>query len=312
MSERRPFRFGVQFAGAKSSTEWKERARKAEALGYDILVMPDHLGGQFAISPALAVVAEATTTLRIGTFVLQNDLRHPALVAMEAATLDVLSDGRFELGLGAGGSLMADYEWTGIPFDPPGIRVGRLDESLRIIKGLLTEGPVTIAGRHYTITGLEGRPKPVQRPRPPVLVGGGGPRLLSLAAREADIVSILPTMLPAGGRFREEEITTAAVADKVELLRRAAGERFPRLELNVLVQKVIVTDDRQAGVGRLSAEWGMPVDDLLDGPYVYVGTTEQIADELRSHREQLGISYFVVFDEYLDAFAPVVAKLADR
>ena len=127
------------------------KAKRAEALGYDILLMPDHLTDQFAIGPALALVAEATTTLRIGTFVLQNDLRHPALVAKEAATLDVLSDGRFELGLGAGGSLLADYERTGIPFDPPGTRVGRLEESLRIIKGLAAEEPLTFTGRYYTI-----------------------------------------------------------------------------------------------------------------------------------------------------------------
>ncbi len=135
MIERRLFRFGIQFAGGRPSTAWKEQARQAEALGYDILAMPDHLGGQFAIGPALAVAAEATTTLRIGTFVLQNDLRHPALVAIDAATLDVLSDGRFELGPGAGGSFMPDYEWTGIPFDPPVTRVGRLAESLRLIEG---------------------------------------------------------------------------------------------------------------------------------------------------------------------------------
>lgn len=312
VTERRLFRFGVQFAEARTGAEWREQARKAEALGYDILVMPDHLGGQFAVGPALAAAAEATTTLRIGTLVLQNAFRHPAFVAMEAATLDVLSDGRFELGLGAGGSFMGDYDWTGIPFDPPGARLDRLEESLRIVKGLFAEGPLTLSGEHYAITGLEGLPKPVQRPRPPILLGGGGRRLLSLAAREADIVSILPTMLAAGGQFKNEEMKTSAVAGKVDTIRQAAGDRFPQLELNILVQKIVVTDDRQAGIDQVSAEWDVPGDDVLDSPHVYVGTAEQIADDLRWYRERLGVSYFVVFDEYADAFAPVVAELAGR
>jgi len=316
-SNRRPFRFGVQLAetrerGARSRTEWTEQARKAEALGYDILVMPDHLAGQFAIGPALMAVADATLTLKIGTFVMQNDLRHPSLVAMDAATLDVLSQGRFELGVGAGGSLMLDYEWSGLPFDPSGVRVGKLEESIQVLKGLFAEGPFSFAGQHYTIKELEGYPKPIQQPHPPILIGGGGPRMLSLAAQEADIVSILPTMLPAGGGFNEEEITAEAVAKKVEFIREKAGDRFSQIELNILTQAIIVTDDRQAGIERLRTERGLPPDDWRDTPYVYLGTAGQIADELRSCRERLGISYFVVFGEYMDAFAPVVGELAGR
>jgi len=306
---RRPFRFGVQISEVRNGAAWKEQARKAEALGYDILVMPDHLGGRFAIGPALAVAAEATRTLRIGTLVLQNDLRHPALVAMEAATLDVLSDGRFELGLGAGGSFLPDYEWTGITLDPPGARVGRLEESVPIIKGLFAPDPLTFAGRHYRIANFDGLPKPVQRPHPPLLIGGGGPRMLALAAREADIVSIFSRMLPSGGRFRDDELKASAVADKVAFLRHAAGDRFPHLELNILVQVVAITEDRQAELERLSAKWGIPVD-WLDSPHILVGTTRQIADELHAYREQLGLSYFVVFERHMDAFAPVLAELA--
>src|SRR5688500_12167265 len=237
MNPQRPFRFGVQVARgvahAASHAEWMVKAKRAEALGYDILLMPDHLTDQFAIGPALALVATATTTLRIGTFVLQNDLRHPALVAKEAATLDVLSDGRFELGLGAGGSLLADYEQTGIPLDPPGTRVGRLEESLRIIKGLAAEEPLTFTGRYYTIAEHHGYPKPAQRPHQPILVAGGGPRLLSLAAREADIVGILVPMLPGGGQFQMEASRAAAFTEQVELIRRVAGTRFAAMELNV-------------------------------------------------------------------------------
>src|SRR5262245_61605485 len=200
-SPKRPFRFGVQISTPRKRAEWAEQARRAEALGYDVFLMPDHFREQFAIGPALAVVAEATS-LRIGTFVLQNDLRHPALVAQETATLDVLSDGRFELGLGAGGSWLPDYEQTGIPFDPPATRVARLEEGLSVIESLFGAGPTSFAGRHYTFTEFDALPKPIQQPHPPILIGGGGRRMLSLAAREANIVSILPTMLPVGGQFR--------------------------------------------------------------------------------------------------------------
>src|SRR4051812_6955210 len=250
----RPFRFGVQISTPRQRAEWVEQARRAESLGYDVFLMPDHFRDQFAIGPALAIVAEVTM-LRIGTFVLQNDLRHPALLAQEAATLDVLSDGRFELGLGAGGSWLPDYEQTGIPFDPPATRVARLEESLRTLKGLFAEGPLTLAGQHYTITEFEALPKPIQQPHPPILIGGGGPRMLSLAAQEATIVSILPTMLPAGGQFREDQFSDIAFAQQVAFLRRAAGPRFPDLELNVLLQRVVVTDDAQQASEELSREW---------------------------------------------------------
>lgn len=313
----RPFRFGIQLSGtrekgAAAKADWIEQARKAEALGYDILVMPDHLAGQFAIGPALMAVADATQTLRIGTFVLQNDFRHPTLLAMDAATLDVLSNGRFELGLGAGGSLMLDYEWSGLPLDPPGVRVGRLEESIHVLKRLFTAEPFTFNGDHYTITDLKGYPKPIQQPHPPMLIGGGGRRMLSLAGQEADIVSILPTLLPAGGAHNDAEITTVAVAEKVEVIRQAAGDRISAIELNVLTQAIIVTDNRQAGMERLRTERGLPPEDWLDTPYVYLGSAGEIADELRACREQLGISYFVMFDDFMDDFAPVVAELAGR
>ncbi|MGH2560694.1 MAG: TIGR03621 family F420-dependent LLM class oxidoreductase [Thermomicrobiales bacterium] len=311
MTTNRPFRFGVQMSHAASRAEWKEQAKKAEALGYDTLVMADHLGDQFAIGPALAIVAEATTTLRIGTLVLQNDLRHPAFVAMEAATLDVLSDGRFELGIGAGGSFMPDYEWTGIPFDPPSTRVSRLEESLLILKGLFAEGPLTYAGQHYTITEFDGRPKPIQQPHPPILVGGGGPRMLSLAAREADIVSILPTLHSAGGRFRMEECTPAAVAKQVALIRQAAGARFSTLELHVLLQRLIMTDDARQASEDLSREWTpLTPADVRETPYLLIGTVDEIAETLRARREQYGISYLVVFEKDMESFAPVAARLA--
>ena len=313
MNPHRPFRFGVQIAHAASRAEWIAKARRAETLGYDILVMPDHLTGQLALGPALAMVAEATTTLRIGTFVLQNDLRHPALVAMEAATLDVLSDGRFELGLGAGGSLLGDYEQTGIPFDPPGTRVGRLEESLQIIKGLAAEEPLTFAGRHFTINELGGLPKPIQRSYPPILVGGGGPRVLSLAAREADIVSILAPMLPSGGQFQMAATTAAAVTEQVELIRRAAGTRLPAVELNVLIQQVLVTGDPRQASEDLSRQWvPLSPEEVCETPYLLVGTLDEIGATLRARRDRWGISYVVVFERDMETFSPVLAQLAGQ
>ena len=317
MTPHRSFRFGVQIArgvahGA-SRSEWKDKAQRAETLGYDILLMPDHLTDQFALGPALALAAEATTTLRIGTFVLQNDLRHPALVAKEAATLDVLSDGRFELGLGAGGSLLADYEQTGIPFDPPGTRVGRLEESLRIIKGLFAEEPLTFTGRHYTITELDGFPKPIQRPHPPLLVAGGGPRVLSLAAREAGIVGILVPMMPVGGQFQMEASRAAAVTEQVALIRQVAGTRFAAIELNVLIQRVIVTEEARQASEELSLEWSpLSPEEVGETPYLLIGTVDDIVATLRARRDRWGISYVVVFEWDMEAFSPVVARLSGQ
>src|SRR5438876_677403 len=197
MSKPRPFRFGVSVHGSKSRAEWIGIARQAEALGYSTLLIPDHLGDQLSPIPALVAAADATSTLRIGSLVFDNDFRHPVMLAKEAATLDVLSGGRFELGIGAGW-LRSEYEQAGIPYDPPGVRVGRMEEALQIIKGLFADRPVTFSGTYYKVSALEGQPKPVQRPHPPILIGGGGKRILSIAAREATIVGFLPIVRPDG------------------------------------------------------------------------------------------------------------------
>jgi probable F420-dependent oxidoreductase len=310
VNDPRPFRFGVQVAAAGTRREWLERAEKAEALGYDVLVMPDHLERQFSIGPALAIAAAATTTLRIATLVWQNDLRHPVLVAQEAATLDVLSDGRFELGLGAGGSWMPDYERTGMRFAPSGERVGRLEEGLQVIKGLLSGEPFTFAGQYYTVSELEGFPVPTQRPHPPILVGGGGPRLLTIAAREANIVSIFPSLLPPGGQFALTESTAMAFDQKVALVRQAAGSRSPDLEFHVLLQGLFITDDVRRVSDEVSQEW-VPLTpaEALASPYLLIGSVDAIVGTLRERRERHGISYVVVFEAEMEVFAPVVARL---
>jgi probable F420-dependent oxidoreductase len=310
--QQQAFRFGVQIARARSADTWKDQARRAEALGYDVFLMPDHFGAQFAIGPALAIAAEATSTLRIGTLVWQNDLRHPALVAQEAATLDVLSGGRFELGIGAGGSFPPEYEWTGIPFGPAPVRVSRLEESVRVLKGLAADDPFTFSGNHYTFAEYQGHPKPLQRPHPPLLIAGGGRRMLRLAAREADIIGLLPSMSAAGGGFAEDEASLDAFATKVEFIRDIAGERFASIELNILIQMLRIADDRDAAIDALRTEHEITDDAWFDSPMVYVGSVEEIAGRMRAVRDRLGVSYFVVFEPSMEEFAPVVAALKGR
>jgi len=308
IGERR-FRFGVQVAEAPSGAVWAERARRVEALGYDLLVMPDHIGIQWAYAPALAAAASATTRLRIGTLVLATDFRDPVTVANDAATLDRLSDGRYELGLRVGGSLLADYRFVGREFEPPSVRVGRFIESVRVVKGLFAEGAVSFAGRHLRVHELIGFPRPVQRPHPPILIGAGGPRMLAVAAREADIVSILPAMSPTG-QFALTEARAAALDDKVALIRRVAGARFADLELHLLVQGVAITAQPDEEAARIAARWGLTIEDIRESPLVLLGTVEEIVATLRARRARFGVSYYTIFDHDMERFAPVVAALA--
>ena len=306
---RRPFRFGVTAPTPDAGTDWIERARRVERLGYSILVVPDHFRDHLAPVPALTAAALATTRLRVGSLVFSNDFRHPAVTARDAATIDVLSGGRFELGLGAGW-LRAEYDQTGIPFDAPGTRVERLEEAVTIIKGLLAGERVTFAGRHYTITDLEGRPAPVQRPHPPLAIGGGGRRTLTLAAREASIVGLVLRARRDGGGLELADLSAAATREKLEWVRAGAGERFDSLELNALIQAVAVTDQRSAAVDQLAARFKTSRDVVLETPYLLVGTVEEICETLRERRERYGISYLTVFERDMEAFAPVVAQLA--
>jgi probable F420-dependent oxidoreductase len=245
--------------------------------------------------------------------VLDNDYRHPVLLAKEAATLDLLSGGRFELGIGAGW-LREEYRRAGMPFDAPGVRVGRLEESLRVLKGLLAGGPFAFAGVHYSVTGLEGFPPPVQRPRPPILVGAGSRRMLGIAGREADIVGILPRALPDGTISEAlSERSPGAVAEKVGWVREAAGDRFDRVELS-MVATVRVAADHLGAAERLAAEegWGGAAERVAEMPSVFLGPVERIVDQLLACRERFGFSYYVVPDGAMEAVAPVVERLAGR
>jgi probable F420-dependent oxidoreductase len=310
-----PFRFGVMCFGAPTRAAWNDLARRAEALGYATFVMADHFLNPFTPVPAMVAAADATSSLRIGCQVFNNDIRHPAVLAKEAATLDVMIDGRLEFGIGAGWS-KEEYDQAGIPFESPGVRVSRMEEGLGVIKALWADGPVHHDGLFYRITGLEGKPKPLQRPHPPILVGGGGKRVLQFAAREADIISIIPKARPQGGLD-----WTGSNADTFDAqlgwVREAAGERFEHLELDVIAHAVVVSDNlRQAAemvirnhlYGADAA--GLTAEHVLSSPDYLLGTIEAIVEQLIRQRGRYGISRITVYQEDLETFAPVVARLA--
>jgi probable F420-dependent oxidoreductase len=312
MASERRFRFGAHCSYATSAGEWAAKARRLEDLGYSTLCVPDHFDDQLAPIPALTAAAGATTTLRLGTLVLDNDYRHPLLTAKEAATVDLLSGGRLELGMGAGW-MASDYRQSGIALDPPGVRIDRLEEGLAVVKGLLAGGKFSFTGRHYTVTAHPGTPLPVQRPHPPILVGGGGRRILSLAGREADIVSV-NFDLSSGriGTHLGATATAEGTAEKVGWVREAAGDRFDDIELSHTAYLTMVTDDREAVAAGLGSGFGLDAGQVLAMPNFAIGTVGQIADELERRRDELGFSYVVVGGECFEAMAPVVARLAGR
>ena len=319
MAYHRRFRFGVQIRGAADAPAWIAKARAIESRGYASLLLPDHFHEQLGPISALTAAASATRALELGVLVMSNDYRHPVVLAKELATLDMMSGGRACVGLGAGWA-RSDYDPAGMPFDAAGTRIDRLGESLAVLKGLFADGPLTFHGRHYRITNLDGRPKPVRRPHPPFLIGGGGRRLLSLAAREADIVGI-NTAIPGGAAPPGwvPDRTAAATDQKIAWVREAAGSRFDDLELSLMCQIVSVTGDRSRVAAEAAADLGVDADVLLESPYVLIGTVDQIVDTLRRRRDRFAISYVIHPPEAarypaasVEAFAPVVARLSGR
>ena len=311
MGASRPFRFGVQLASARSAAEWAELARKAEDLGFSTLFMPDHFEDALAPVPALMAAADATHSLRIGPLVLDNDYKHPVVTAKEMATLDLLTDGRLELGIGAGW-MASDYERSGIPMDDAAVRVDRLEEGIAVLKGLFAEGNFSYQGKHYQVTDLDGRPKPVQQPHPPLLVGGGGPRVLRLAAREADIIGVNPAI--RGGRVDAEVArngVAAATDQKVAWVRDEAGDRYGNIEINFLIYACVVTDDRQGTLDTMGPLFGLEPADLGEYPHAWVGSVDEICDGLVAGRERWDASYLVVQGvDAMNAAAPIVARMA--
>ncbi len=274
--------------------------------------MPDHFTDQLAPVPALMSAADATSVLRFGALVWDNDYKHPVVMAKELATLDVLSDGRLEIGMGAGW-MASDYEQSGIPYDSPKVRIDRFIEGMSIMRSAFGGEPFDFVGEHYAITGYTGLPRPIQTPCPPILIGGGGKRVLSYAAREADIVGVNGTMT-AGvvGLEAIMTMTAAAVDDKVAIVRQAAGERYGDVEMNIRAFMVKVTNDRQASIDGIAGMLGVTSDFIEQSPFALIGTASQIVDDLRQRRERWDFSYIIVGAEDVDSFAPVVAELAGR
>jgi probable F420-dependent oxidoreductase len=296
----RPFRFLATVDGYPSFAELTGAARKAEAVGCSTFVLPDHLIGQYAPMPLLAVVAAATERLRVGTFVLNACLRHPAVLAQDLATLDVLSGGRLEIGLGAGWN-KPEHDAIGIPFEPVGVRISRLAEAITILKGCFADGPFSFSGEHYTITGHDGVPKPEQRPHPPIFLGGGGKRLLTLAAREAQIIGLAPRLIQGDTpRVDARSLTAAATEEKIGWIREAAGVTSdPRAEAR-----------RRADRIREQTGAELTVEEILDSPHMFIGSIKDLTRKFTDLRERFGISSFLIDD--LDALAPVVEELAGR
>jgi probable F420-dependent oxidoreductase len=310
----KPFRFLADAFDASTTRELGERARAAEAMGATTFILPDHLVPQLAPIPYLATVAALTERLRISAFVHNNDLRHPAVLAQELATLDVLSSGRLDVAIGAGWN-EPEYRAVGLPFDPIRVRQDRLAEAITVLKGCFGEDAFSFAGQHYTITDYDGYPKPVQRPYPPFLIGGGGRRTLELAAREANIVGLAPRIL-SGQRPDPHSITWAATEEKVGWVREAAGDRFDALEFNVYPSQwpIVVTDDLRGEarkvIDRMKERTGieMTEQDIIDSPHIFIGSIERFVEKFTELRERLGVNSFLVGS--LDELGPVVERLA--
>ena len=298
-------RFGVVFTGHYDQQEWVDLARKVESSGFSTLLVADHYMNPMACGPLLMSAASVTTTLRVGSYVYNNDFRPPGLLAKEVATIDVLSGGRMELGLGAGWA-KNEYVAAGIQFDPPGVRAARFEEAVGIVRRLLAGETVDHRGDHYRLRNLSGEPLPVQQPLP-FLLGCGGPRMTRFAARNADTVGFVPQALPGGGL--DPAAYTAAVFERriaaleAELATPEAEGREP--ERSVLV----------FGMGRAANEVARDMhelteDEMADSPYVLLGGPQAMADTIRERRERWGLSYVVCFDADLDKMIPVVSAIA--
>lgn len=305
----RPFRFSVSLGSVEDPADIATTARRAEELGYDGITLPDHLDSQVGPLVGLTAAALATERLVVTTMVLANDYRHPAVLAKELATLDRLSGGRLELGIGAGW-MTADYEQAGIPLDRPGLRIERLAETITVLRGCFADGPFDFSGDHYTITGLDSRPKPEQRPHPKLVVAGGGPKVLGLAAREADIVGI-NFGLQAGVIGAEVAPTGLATVtdDKLAVVREQAGGRYADIEIQTRVHVATLTDDRNAMLADVAPAFGLDPADAAEMPHVLVGTVDECADTIRGWRDRWDISYIQWSTDALESMAPVVERL---
>jgi probable F420-dependent oxidoreductase len=309
----RPFHFLADAHPVTTGPDLAAKARRAEEMGYYALVLPDHLVGLPSPTVTMATVAAATTSLRVGAFVLNNDLRHPAVLAQELASIDVLSGGRLDVAIGAGWN-KPEYDAIGLRFDPTPVRQARLAESIAVLKGLFSGEQFSFAGEHYTITAYTAGPVPVQRPRPPFFIGGGGRRTLELAAREADIVGLAPR-IGRQAKVDAKSLTLDAAREKIGWVRAAAGDRFDSLEFNVYPSgwPAVVTDDLRPEarkvIDHIRSRTGVELteDEIIDSPHLFIGSIDRLVEKFQQLREELGITSFMLGE--IDELAPVLERL---
>ena len=308
MADRR-FRFAAELHSPLDGSTWADSARELEALGYSTLFVPDHFDEGLGPIAAMATAAAVTTTLGVGALVFDCDFRHPAVLARELATVDQVSEGRLEVGLGAGWKNL-DYQRSGIPMDRPKVRVDRMIEYLAVLKGLFGGGEFSFAGEHFAISNLDGTPAPYRPEGPPVLIGGGGRRVLRFAGANADIVGV-------NASIHSGEVDSAAAQDghpdrideKVAWVREGAGPRFEELELNAWLGAAEITENSAAAAEFLAQVFGVPAADALSSPLVLIGSESEIGERLAQRRERWGYSYHVIPGDQARAFGPLVASL---
>jgi probable F420-dependent oxidoreductase len=306
----RPFRFAISFGGNPTRSELVDAVKRAEDAGFSVVASADHLSSRLAVMPLLSTVAEVSS-MRISPMVIANDYRHPAVLARDVATMDILSDGRFELGIGTGW-IKEQYEAAGIAYDDPKTRVDRFEEAIQVIKGCWRGEPFTFTGRHYQTEGLT-CPQPLQRPHPPLLIAGSGRRMLRIAGREADIVGISPLGSGSSG-FEAFEPGMSSSADRIKAqiswISETAGPRFDEMELSVMAHHLAVGNDATAMAAELADSWGTTPDQVLESPHVFLGPTDQIVEVLLERRERYGISYVVFLGAHFELVEPIVERLA--
>lgn len=309
MPHSRRFRFGVEMMRPFEAMSWAGSARRLESLGYSTLFVPDHFHEGLGPITAMTAAAMATTTLKVAPMVLNTDLRHPAVLARELASIDIVSKGRLEVGLGAGYNPL-DYHRSGIAMDPPKVRVDRLIEHAAVLRNLWSDGSTTFEGTHYRIDDLDGTPKPFTPGGPPLLIAGGGRRMLRFAAQHADIVGVNVHLPSAPDHASARDALPASIDEKFEWIRGDAGERFDDLEFSAWLSVARVTNDAASLGERLSAQFAAPAAEVLESPLILAGTIGEIVDHLERRRARWNYSYLVVPQPATDDFAPVVEILA--
>ena len=321
----KPFRFGLQAYAPNSGKEWRELARKAESSGFSSFHLADHIIGPgpalaatghpvqtVAAIPAMAVAAEATSTIKVGCRVLCVDYRNPVMLAKEVATLDFFSEGRLELGLGAGW-LQGEYEAIGVPFDRAGVRIDRFEEVIALLRASFAEGELNIDTPHVHAVGFEAVPKPFTKSGPPIMIGGGAKRILTIAGREADIVSL--NFNNSSGKLGADGIgsSTAELTDqKIQWIKDGAGARFDQIEIEIAAYFTIVTSDGEGTRAKMAPMFGMTPEVFAEHPNALIGSVDEICDRIVERRERFGISYVSFGASVIDAVIPVVERLAGK